>query len=298
LREKLAARLTLAAAESGNMLIKIGFDIELAVATPMALIYLLRVHPSRRDDLVAPEDLRISGELQPEEYVDTFGNHCGRVNVPVGMGTVRITNQAVVRDSGLLDDEDFNARQHDPTELPASTLQVLLPSRYCEVDSELLGFAWNQFGNTPPGMARVRAITTFVNQHIKFNYKTARPTRTALDTFREREGVCRDFTHLAVTLCRCMNIPARYTTGYLGDIGVPYAGAGDFSAWFEVFLGERWYTADARHNARRIGRIVMARGRDAGDVPITMCFGPSSLLRFEVVTDEVIEPSSTLAAAA
>ena len=279
------------------MLIKIGFDIELAVATPMALIYLLRVHPSRHADLVAPENLQVSGGLVPELYVDVFGNQVGRVNVPVGMPNVRIINDAVVRDSGELDIEGTDARQHDPTELPAETLQFLLPSRYCEVDSELLAFAWNQFGNTPPGWPRVRAICTFANQHLKFNYKTARPTRTALDAYREREGVCRDFTHLAIPLCRCMNIPARYTTGYLGDIGVPAAGLMDFSAWFEVFLGDRWYTSDARHNARRIGRIVMARGRDAGDVPITMCFGPSTLLRFDVVTDEIVDPSALAAAA-
>ncbi len=279
------------------MLIKIGFDIELAVATPMALIYLLRVHPSRHGDLLAPENVQVSGGLVAEEYVDVFGNQVGRVNVPVGMQTVRLTNEATIRDPGELDIEGTDARQHDPTELPHETLQFLLPSRYCEVDSELLGFAWSQFGNTQPGWARVRAICTFANQHMKFNYKTARPTRTALDAYREREGVCRDFTHLAITLCRCMNIPARYTTGYLGDIGVPVSGPMDFSAWFEVFLGERWYSADARHNARRIGRIVMARGRDAGDVPITMCFGASTLLRFDVVTDEIVD-SSPLAAAA
>jgi transglutaminase-like putative cysteine protease len=273
------------------MLIRIGYDIELSVATPMALIYLLRVHPSRRDDLVAPENLRVSGGLVPEEYIDSFGNHCGRLNVPIGMSTVRISNDALIRDSGQLDEVDESARQRDPTELPFSTLQFLLPSRYCEVDSELLPFAWQKFGQIASGWARVRAICDFVHGHLTFNYKTARPTRTALDAFREKEGVCRDFTHLAVTLCRCMNIPARYATGYLGDIGVPLAPYPmDFSAWFEVFLGDRWYTCDARHNARRIGRVVMARGRDAGDVPITMCFGPSSLLRFDVVTDEVAEP--------
>jgi transglutaminase-like putative cysteine protease len=279
------------------MLIRIGFDIELSVATPMALIYLLRVHPSRRDDLLAPEPLRISGGLLPEEYLDSFGNHCGRVNVPLGMGKVRITNEALIRDSGELDEVDVGARQREPTELPFSTLQFLLPSRYCEVDSELLPFAWNTFGGTTPGWARVQAIVDFVHEHLTFNYKTARPTRTALDAFREREGVCRDFTHLAVTLCRCMNIPARYTTGYLGDIGIPPVPSPmDFSAWFEVFLGDRWYTFDARHNQRRIGRIVMARGRDAGDVPITMCFGPNTLLRFDVVTDEVAESAVRAAA--
>ena len=276
------------------MLIRIGFDIELAVATPMALIFLLRVHPSRRDDLSVPENLAVSGNLEPQEYVDSFGNLCGRVNVPVGMSTVRLTNHAEIRDSGRLDDVHPEARQADPTELPLATLQFLLPSRYCDVDSELLPFAWNQFGGTPPGWARVQAICDFVHERLSFNYKTARPTRTALDAFREREGVCRDFTHLAITLCRCMNIPARYTTGYLGDIGVPpLPDPMDFSAWFEVYLGERWYTFDARHNKRRIGRIVMARGRDAGDVPLTMCFGPNTLLRFDVVTEEIVSGDSS-----
>jgi len=279
------------------MLIRIGFDIELSVATPMALIYLLRVHPSRRDDLVAPEQLSVSGGLVPEEYIDTFGNHCGRVNVPVGMPTVRITNDALIRDSGELDAIDPDARQRDPTELPFSTQQFLLPSRYCEVDSELLPFAWQQFGGIAPGRQRVAAICDFVHRHLTFDYQRARPTRTALDAFREKEGVCRDFTHLAVTLCRCMNIPARYATGYLGDIGVPAAPYPmDFSAWFEVFLGDRWFTFDARHNERRIGRVVMARGRDAGDVPITMCFGANSLVRFDVVTEEAAEPAAAVAA--
>ena len=279
------------------MLIRIGYDIELAVATPMALIYLLRVHPSRRDDLVAPESVQVSGGLEPEEYIDSFGNHCGRVNVPLGMPTVRIANEALIRDSGELDEVDRDAPQRDPTELPLSTLQFLLPSRYCEVDSELLPFAWQQFGAVAPGWPRVGAICEFVHQHLTFDYQRARPTRTALDAFRERVVVCRDFTHLAVTLCRCMNIPARYTTGYLGDIGVPAAPYPmDFSAWFEVFLGDRWFTFDARHNERRIGRIVMARGRDAGDVPITMCFGANSLVRFDVVTEEVVEPVAAAAA--
>ncbi|MEO7338477.1 MAG: transglutaminase family protein [Caldimonas sp.] len=279
------------------MLIKIGFDIELGVASPMALIYLLHIHPSRRDDLISPEDFRINNELLTQEYIDSFGNHCGRVNVPPGTTSVRFTNHALVRDSGLPDPIDLNARQHEPTELPFSTLQYLLPSRYCEVDSELLSFAWNRFGSTQPGWPRVQAICDFVHEHIKFDYQAARPTRTAVDGYRERVGVCRDFTHLAVTLCRCMNIPARYTTGYLGDIGVPPVPSPmDFSAWFEAFLGDRWYTFDARHNVARVGRIVMARGRDAGDVPITMAFGPNSLWRFDVVTDEVDEAAYKVAA--
>ncbi|WP_029527167.1 transglutaminase-like domain-containing protein [Polaromonas glacialis] len=270
------------------MYIKIGFDIQLAITSPMALVYVLHVHPSRRDDLLAPEIVLIEPNLQADEYLDAFGNQCGRVNAPAGVGEVRFHSQSIIRDPGLPDEVDWSARQHDPTELPPATLQFLLPSRYCEVDSELLQFAWNQFGQVPAGWARVQAICDYVHNHIHFNYNAARATRTAVEGWREGTGVCRDFTHLAVTLCRCMNIPARYCTGYLGDIGIPPVPYPmDFSAWFEVFLGGRWYTFDARHNTPRIGRIVMARGRDAGDVPLTMAFGPNTLKKFEVTTYEV-----------
>jgi transglutaminase-like putative cysteine protease len=270
------------------MLIQIGFDIELAITAPMALVYLLNVHPSRRDDLLQPEVIDTTPTFAAEEYTDSFGNLCGRINVPEGVALVAFRSRALIRDSGLLDAQPFNSYQHDPRELPASTLQFLLPSRYCEVDSELLNFAWAQFGSTPLGWPRVQAICDFVHQHIRFDYQCARANRSALEGFRERVGGCRDFTHLAVTLCRCMNIPARYVTGYLGDIGVPLApGPMDFSAWFEVYLGNSWNTCDARHNRARIGRIVMARGRDAGDVPIVMGFGQHRLLRFDVTTFEV-----------
>ena len=270
------------------MHIKIGFDIELAITSPMAIIYLLHVHPSRRADLVQPDIVTIDPIFLADEYVDVFGNQCGRVNALAGVSQVRFHSLTVIRDSGLPDEVNWSAWQHDPTNLPLETLQFLLPSRYCEVDSELLQFAWNQFGNTPMGWARVQAICDFVHGHLRFDYSQARATRTALEGWRERTGVCRDFTHLAVTLCRCMNIPARYCTGYLGDIGIPPVPyAMDFSAWFEVFLGGRWYTFDARHNTPRIGRVLMARGRDAGDVPLTMAFGQNSLSKFQVTTYEV-----------
>lgn len=270
------------------MHIKIGFDIQLAVASPMALIYMLHVHPSRQSDLMASETVYVDPYLPVDEYLDAYGNYCGRVNALAGVNGVRFHCQSIVYDSGLADVVNWGAWQHDPTALPASTLQFLLPSRYCEVDSELLQFAWNQFGSTPMGWGRVQAICDYVHHHIHFDYNAARSTRTALDGWREGVGVCRDYTHLAVTLCRCMNLPARYCTGYLGDIGIPPVPYPmDFSAWFEVFLGDRWYTFDARHNTPRIGRVLMARGRDAGDVPLTMAFGQNSLQKFEVTTYEV-----------
>ena len=273
------------------MHIKIGFDIQLGITAPMALIYLLHVHPSRRDDLMGPEVVMVEPALLADEYIDAFGNHCGRVNAFAGVSQVRFYSESVIRDSGLPDEVNWTAQQHDPTDLPPATLQFLLPSRYCEVDSELLQFAWNQFGQTPMGWARVQAICDWVNHHLTFDTTYARPTKTAFDAYAEARGVCRDFAHLAITLCRCVNIPARYATGSLGDIGVevvPYPM--DFSAWFEVYLSGRWHTFDARHNIPRIGRVVMARGRDAVDGALTTAFGSPFLASFQVWTDEVPEP--------
>ena len=272
------------------MLIRIGYDITLAVTAPTALIYLLQVHPTRQGDLQAPENITISPPLSTDFYRDGFDNNCARVHVPAHVTQIQLRNTAVIRDHGLPDAVLPHAREHAPADLPVDTLQFLLPSRYCDFDGELLAFAWNQFGNSAPGWARVQTICDFVHQRIRFDYGVARPTRTAREAFHERQGVCRDFTHLAVSLCRCMNIPARYVTGYLGDIGIPAVPYPmDFSAWFEVFLDGNWHTFDARHNVPRIGRIPVARGRDAADVPITMVFGNHQLLRFDVVTDLVAD---------
>jgi transglutaminase-like putative cysteine protease len=268
------------------MLISIGYDIALRLPGPTAVIYVLHVHPSRKADLVKTENFRIEPDLPVEEYVDVFGNRCGRVNCPTGV--IRFLNDGIIRDPGELDAYKPDAPQHDVRELPVETLSYVLPSRYCEVDSELLDFAWHTFGGTPAGWPRVQAICDFVHGHLRFDYLQARANRTALEAFREKVGVCRDFTHLAVTLCRCMNIPARYATGYLGDIGVPpVPDPMDFRAWFEVYLGSHWHTFDARHNKRRIGRVLIGRGRDAGDVPITMVFGRHLIEHFHVVTDEI-----------
>jgi transglutaminase-like putative cysteine protease len=270
------------------MQIKIGYDITLNLSIPSAALFALYVHPSRERDLLAPEDFRIYPDMPIEIYNDPYGNKCGRVFAPAG--PLRFTSNAVIRDSGLPDAREPNALQHPVQDLPVEVLPYVLPSRYCDSDSHLLGFAWNQFGTTPFGWARVQAICDFVHQHLRFDYQMARPDRTASDGFKEGVGVCRDFTHLAIAFCRCMNIPARYATGYLGDIGVPKdPNPMDFSAWFEAYLGGRWYTFDARHNASRIGRIVMARGRDASDVALTTVFGANTLAHFQVVTDEVPE---------
>jgi transglutaminase-like putative cysteine protease len=268
------------------MLIKIGYDITIRLFAPTAVIYFLRVHPCRSGDLLLPENFRIQPELPLEEYRDQFGNLCGRLNAPAG--DIRFRNEAVIRDTGELDAYVPDAIQHHVQDLPVGTLLFLLPSRYCEVDSELADFAWERFGTIAPGWARVQAICDFVHGHLRFDYQKARSDRTALEAFRERVGVCRDFMHLAITLCRCMNIPARYVTGYLGDIGVPPAPYPmDFSAWFEAYIGDHWHTFDARHNCRRIGRVLIARGRDAADVPITITFGKNCLPNFTIITEEL-----------
>jgi transglutaminase-like putative cysteine protease len=267
------------------MRIRVGFELvyEFAQTTPMVL--MLNVHPSRAGDLLKPDQLQISPLVPVTRYLDAFGNICRRLVAPAGQ--IEIQTDAIVFDSGLTDEISPTARQHQVGELPHDALVFLLASRYCETE-RLMNAAWSLFGGTPEGWPRVQAICDFVHSHVRFGYPHARPTRTAMDTFVERRGVCRDFAHLAVTLCRCMNIPARYCTGYLGDIGVPPdPNPMDFSAWCEAFLDGRWHTFDARHNHPRIGRILMARGRDATDVAISTSFGPTTLAGFKVVTDEV-----------
>ena len=275
------------------MLIQLGYDIELDIPQPLTVVGVLNVHPSRTADLLEPDHVTVSPSIPVEEYTDTFGNRCTRFLAP--QGTVRLSNSTLIRDSGEPDPVDWSASQVPVDQLPADVLQFLLASRYCEVDSQLGQLAWQLFGNTRAGWPCVQAICDYVNQHVTFGYQFARPNKTALDVFNERQGVCRDFQHLAITLCRCMNIPARYATGYLGDIGVPPAPCPmDFSAWFEVYLSGRWWTFDARHNRPRIGRVLMATGRDAADVAITTSFGPTALRKFFVVTDEVAErPAGT-----
>jgi transglutaminase-like putative cysteine protease len=267
------------------MLIRLGYDIELELSKPMTVVAVLNVHPSRTADLVEPDEILISPDAARDEYLDSFGNRCTRIRAH--QGSLRLSNSTLIQDSGEPDEVDWNAAQIPVEDLPYDTLRYLLASRYCEVD-RLSDLAWSQFGNVAPGWPVVQAICDWVNGHIAFDYSSARPTRSGLDVYTERIGVCRDFQHLAISLCRALHIPARYATGYLGDIGVPVALPMDFSAWFEVYLGGRWWTFDARNNRPRIGRVLMATGLDAADVAITTSFGLSWLRKFDVVTDEVV----------
>ena len=270
------------------MRIRAGYELAYDCPQPTPMLLALNIHPSRRVDLLTEQTLRFSPDVEARDYVDSFGNVVTRILAPTGRTT--ISTEFEIFDDGRPDTVDREAPQHDVRDLPDDVLVYLMASRYC--DTERLGdFAWAQFGGTAPGWSRVQAICDFVHGHIAFDYQNADSLRTAYGGFVDRTGVCRDFAHLAITLCRCMNIPARYCTGYLGDIGVPpVPDPMDFSAWFQVWLGGRWYTFDARHNVPRIGRILMATGRDAIDVALSTSFGPSALVGFKVVTDELPHP--------
>jgi len=267
------------------MQIRAGFEIAYDCSQPTPMLLALSVHPSRLPDLIGPHRIAFDPPIEAREYRDGFGNICTRILAPAGHLTM--SAEFLVRNSGAPDPVMPEAVQHKVEELPDEVLVYLLGSRYCDTD-KLVHTAWSLFGNTQLGWARVQAICDYVHERITFGYEHADPTRTASGGHAERRGVCRDFAHLAVTLCRCMNIPARYCTGYLGDIGMPPVDAPmDFSAWFEAYLCGHWYTFDARHNAPRIGRILMAQGRDATDVAIATTFGPCTLAGFRVITEEV-----------
>jgi transglutaminase-like putative cysteine protease len=266
------------------MRIRAGFEITYDCPAPVPMLLSLSVHPSRQGDLETPDWVRTDPPLDVRQYLDAFGNICSRILAPAGRTT--ISSDFIIRDDGRPDDYAPDAEQIAAHNLPDDVLVYLLGSRYCETD-RLSDLAWRLFGHTPLGWSRVQAICDYVHDHIRFDYNQARPTKGALEAHVERQGVCRDYAHLAITFCRCMNIPARYCTGYMGDFGVPLVPPMDFSAWFEVWLGGRWYVFDARNNMRRTGRVLMARGRDATDVAITNTFGVANLVGFNVISDEL-----------
>ena len=266
------------------MRIRLGCELTYEVPGPTPMIVMLNVHYTRVASLEGPDHLITNPPVPIESYRDSFGNWCCRLVAPPGSFTMGV--DCVIRDDGAPDAVDPTAIQHQVQDLPSDTLLFLLGSRYCETD-RLSEDAWRLFADTPAGWARVQAICDFVHGHITFGYEHSRPTRTAAEAWTERVGVCRDYAHLAVALCRAMNIPTRYCTGYITDIGTPPPyGPMDFAAWMEVYLGGRWHVFDPRNNARRIGRIKIAHGRDAADVPLTHTFGPNRLSGFKVWADE------------
>jgi transglutaminase-like putative cysteine protease len=276
------------------MHIRYGFNIEIDVVRPTTILTMMDVEPARRHAIIEERPFSATPAAEVESYIDLFGNLCRRVRALPGR--VALSLDGVISDCGLPDPVAPDASEICVSELPTETLPFLLGSRYCETDC-LSHIAWGEFGGIHGGWAKVQAICDFVHHHLSFGYRYARATRTALDAYHERVGVCRDFAHLAVALCRCMNIPARYCNGYLGDIGVEFNPAPmDFNAWFEAYIGGCWYTFDARHNTPRIGRIVVGRGRDAMDIPMLQSFGRHTLCKFEVITEEVIGSPYEMAA--
>jgi transglutaminase-like putative cysteine protease len=282
------------------MLIKSEFDIQFNFTQTTPVVALLHLYPSLEryvrtgnvlvvehlDEGVGPGYGALIGTL---EYRDSFGNRCSRFVAPPGL--LRLSGASTIDVDGMPEPVNLDAEQAPIEELPSEVLQFLLPSRYCEVD-RFVPVAQDLFGWMKPGWTRAAAIRDWVHEKVRFDYQAARPTKTAMDVFTERIGVCRDFQHLAITMSRCQNIPARYVTGYLGDVRWPYTGVGDFSAWYEVWLDGRWQTMDARHNEARPGRVLMAAGRDAADVAITTSFGSSELRHFYVESNEVREDGS------
>ncbi len=269
------------------MQIRTGFELVYRLSQPTPIILLVNIHFSRSADLIVPDRLVAEPAFPISGYRDGFGNWCNRGIAPAGL--LRLTTDCVIRDDGRPDDVAVGARQDSVENLPEDVLVYLLGSRYCETDC-LTDIAWRLFSPTPPGYPRVQAICNYVHDRISFDYQSARATRSAKEAFNEGTGVCRDYAHLAIAFCRCMNIPARYCTGYLSDVGTPPPyGVGDFAAWFEAWIGGRWHTFDPRNNVPRVGRILMARGRDACDVAIATTFGPNTLESFRVWTDEIPE---------
>ncbi len=266
------------------MLIRFGYEITVNCWNPTAMVLQLSIREDRGAEVIVLEDFATDPEIESSTYRDLFGNICRRLVAPPGNLTFR--SMSLLKNSGDYDPVQLDAVQHPVADLPDECLVFLMGSRYCETD-RLSQIAWNLFGHIEPGWGRVQAICDFVHERIKFDYQNARVTRTAYEAYEERTGVCRDFAHLAVALCRAMNIPTRYINGYLGDIGVPRVDPMDFAAWIEVYLGDRWWTFDPRNNIRRIGRIVISQGRDAADVAMVSSFGPHILNHFNVVASEV-----------
>ena len=280
------------------MLVKSEYDIQFHLSMPTPMMAMLHLHPSLEPQVRAGNELKVEhidletkANIPVSEYRDVFGNRCTRFMAP--SGAIRLSGTNVVEMEGFADPINAHAKQVPVEDLPSEVVQYLLASRYCEVD-RFGAISQDLFGWMTPGWTKASAIRDWVHEKVIFNYKTARPTKTAMDVFTERIGVCRDYQHLAITLSRCQNIPARYVTGYLGDIRWPYSGPGDFSAWYEVFLDGRWMTMDARHNEPRIGRVLMAAGRDAADVAITTSFGNAALTNFYVDSYEVREDGTTV----
>jgi len=263
--------------------LRIGCQLEVHCDQPTPLLALVHPHGSLVPDLLAPERLQWGPERAYEVLADPSGNRWCRLLAPAG--TTRLHYAATLHCSDAVDPVLPSMGACPVEALPIYTYRFLNPSPYCDTPA-LMELAWSTFAGVAPGWPLVQAICDWVHGRIRFDYEAVRPHKRASDALADGAGVCRDYAHLAISLCRCLNIPARYCTGYLGYTGIPMGEAPvDFSAWFEVFLSDRWVVFDARHNIPRCGRVLIARGRDAADVPFLRSFGPHQLAGFEVITE-------------
>ncbi|MEX2583285.1 MAG: transglutaminase family protein [Gemmatimonadota bacterium] len=270
------------------MQIHVGFEFLLESGTPTPVVSVVRP----REDLsrIGEERYAVTPDVPIHRYCDIFGNQVWRWTAPAG--SMRIAYHALAEVSGVPDPRLVELPGTPVEQLPDELLQYTLPSRYCPSD-RVLDDAWGLFGAAPEGWARVQAVCDWVHANVAYGGQSGSST-TGYDTYAERAGVCRDFAHVAVMFCRALNIPARYICGYLPDIGVPPDGKPmDFHAWFEAYVGGGWRTFDARHNVPRIGRVVIARGRDAVDTAFLTTYGDSRLVELRVWADEA-EGNTTL----
>lgn len=260
------------------------FIVESSAPTPTAGI----VRPRDRGwHTLLDERYSLSPDVPIHAYVDGFGNHVWRWTAPEGQ--MRIRYDAIVDVPPGADPLLVDLPGTPVDALPDEVLVYTLPSRHCQSDL-VIDTAWQLFGELPDGSARVQAICDWAHTNIEYGYGNSISTTSGYDAYQQRRGVCRDFAHIAVMFCRAMNIPARYVCGYLPDIAVPYDPVPmDFHAWFEAYLDGEWRTYDARHNTPRIGRVLIARGRDAVDTAFLTSYGPSTLTGFTVWADEIDE---------
>jgi transglutaminase-like putative cysteine protease len=275
---------TATSAGPATLTIAVGCDFTFTTESAVPAVFLVRPRHDG-DRKLGREQWSVDPQTWHHDYVDVYGNGCRRLTLPVG--TTTVTYDAEVQTPEAADPIGHDAVQHAAEDLPDDVLMYTLPSRFCL--SDVLGDrAWELFAGTAPGWERAQAISDFVHEHLAFAYGSSSPTYTSLDAYDNRTGVCRDYAHLGITFCRAMNIPARYAFGYLPDINVPPPESPqDFCAWYEVYLGDRWWTFDPRNNQRRQGRAVIARGRDALDVAMVTTFGSAILDSMVVRADEV-----------
>jgi transglutaminase-like putative cysteine protease len=269
--------------QTGRMRIRFGCEFEHQASESTPSLWQIRARPDGPHRVLHEE---LSSPTASSHYLDVYGNICDRFLIPEGSSTLRYEGTADV--TSELDDVDRSAAVTDIVDLPDEALLYLMPSRFCWPDF-VQDFAWEQFGGTKPTWERVEAISQWIFDSVTYTPGASNSSTSAFDTFETRVGVCRDFSQLGVTLCRALNIPARYVAGYLPDIGVEVVYPMDFCSWGEAWLDGKWWTFDPRNNKPRVGRVVVARGRDALDTAMVTTWGNVELLRMDVWAIEDVD---------